>query len=597
MCAPSAGSMKSSTCWRGRWTPWIIASIAGGNVSTATARGRACPPELKFRLHIGHRRTADARGQPAARRMLAAIMVRMAGWRLEHTYTELPQLFYADAAPTAVREPCLVAFNRPLATELGLEPEALDTREGAAIFAGNALPEGGRPIAQAYAGHQFGHFTVLGDGRAILLGEQITPCGDRMDIQLKGAGQTRFSRRGDGRAALGPMLREYIISEAMHALGIPTTRSLAVATTGESVYRETVLQGAVLTRVAASHIRVGTMQWAAAHDDEEATRTLVDYTRARHYPELADAPEPYIALFDAILARQAALIARWQLVGFIHGVMNTDNMALSGETIDYGPCAFMDTYDPATVFSSIDYGGRYAYGNQPAIAQWNLARLAEAMLPLFDRDDDRAVERATAALNRFPILFGQHWLDGMRAKLGLFTQEEDDASLVNDLLAWMQRQSADFTNTFRLLTSGRPIGDWPDGDPELEGWGRRLEVRRARQPQSQAAVNGLMRRHNPAVIPRNHKVEEALLAATSSDDFSVMDELLEVMGTPYRPRPRYADVQRAQPGRAAVSHVLRHVKDHMPRSGHKEKPRWTSHAHSPSRAVRQETASAHGILT
>jgi uncharacterized protein YdiU (UPF0061 family) len=460
-------------------------------------------------------------------------MVTMAGWRLEHTYTELSQLFYADAPPTPVREPRLVAFNRPLARELGLEPEALDTREGAAIFAGNALPEGGRPIAQAYAGHQFGHFTVLGDGRAILLGEQITPCGVRMDIQLKGAGQTRFSRRGDGRAALGPMLREYIISEAMHALGIPTTRSLAVATTGEPVYREAVLQGAVLTRVAASHIRVGTVQWAAAHDDEEATRALADYTRARHYPELADVPEPYIALFDAILARQAALIARWQLVGFIHGVMNTDNMALSGETIDYGPCAFMDTYDPATVFSSIDYGGRYAYGNQPAIAQWNLARLAEAMLPLFDRDADRAVERATAALNRFPILFGQHWLDGMRAKLGLFTQEEEDASLVNDLLAWMQRHSADFTNTFRLLTSGRPIGDSPAADPELDSWSGRLEARRARQPQSRTEAETLMRQHNPAVIPRNHKVEEALLAATSSNDFSAMHELLEVMATPY----------------------------------------------------------------
>ena len=246
-------------------------------------------------------------------------------------------------------------------------------------------PKAARPIAQAYAGHQFGHFTALGDGRAILLGEQITPSGDRVDIQLKGAGQTRYSRRGDGRAALGPMLREYIISEAMHALGIPTTRSLAVVTTGEPVYRETVLQGAVLTRVAASHIRVGTMQWAAAHDDEAALRALADYTRARHYPELADSPEPHLALFDAILERQARLIARWQLVGFIHGVMNTDNMALSGETIDYGPCAFMDAYDPATVFSSIDHGGRYAYGNQPPIAQWNLARLAEAMLPLFDR--------------------------------------------------------------------------------------------------------------------------------------------------------------------------------------------------------------------
>jgi serine/tyrosine/threonine adenylyltransferase len=460
-------------------------------------------------------------------------MVTMAGWRLEHTYTELPQLFHADAPPMPVREARLVAFNRPLATMLGLATETLDGPEGAAIFAGNALPEGARPIAQAYAGHQFGHFTVLGDGRAILLGEQITPCGDRMDIQLKGAGQTRFSRRGDGRAALGPMLREYIISEAMHALGIPTTRSLAVATTGEPVYRETVLQGAVVTRVAASHIRVGTVQWAAAHKDEEATRALADYTRARHYPELADAPDPYIALFDAILTRQAALIARWQLVGFIHGVMNTDNMALSGETIDYGPCAFMDSYDPATVFSSIDYGGRYAYGNQPAIAQWNLARLAEAMLPLFDRDADRAVERATASLGRFPILFEQHWLDGMRAKLGLFTREEDDASVVNDLLAWMQRQSADFTNTFRLLTTGRLLAGSPDEDPELAGWLCRLQARRARQPQSHAEVETLMRRQNPAIIPRNHKVEEALLAAISSDDFSVMNELLEVLATPY----------------------------------------------------------------
>jgi len=461
-----------------------------------------------------------------------AMMVRMAGWRLEHTYTELPQLFYSHAVPTVVREPRLVAFNRPLATMLGLEPDTLERGEGAASFAGNVLPDGARPIAQAYAGHQFGHFTALGDGRAILLGEQITPCGDRLDIQLKGAGQTRFSRRGDGRAALGPMLREYIISEAMHALGIPTTRSLAVVTTGEPVYRERVLQGAVLTRVAASHIRVGTMQWAAAHNDQAATRALADYTRARHYSELADSPEPYLALFDAILARQASLMARWQLIGFIHGVMNTDNMALSGETIDYGPCAFMDAYDPATVFSSIDAGGRYAYGNQPAIAQWNLARLAEAMLPLFDPDADRAVERATAALDRFPALFEQHWLDGMRAKLGLFTRERDDERLVNDLLASMLRQSADFTNTFRLITTGRLLAHSTNTDPELEAWYRRLEARRGRQPQSSEAA-ALMRRHNPAFIPRNHKVEEALSAASSSDDWSVMARLLAVLATPY----------------------------------------------------------------
>jgi uncharacterized protein YdiU (UPF0061 family) len=446
---------------------------------------------------------------------------------------ELPQLFYSHAVPTTVREPRFVALNRPLATMLGLDPDILERGDGVAIFAGNALPDGARPIAQAYAGHQFGHFTALGDGRAILLGEQITPCGDRLDIQLKGAGQTRFARRGDGRAALGPMLREYIISEAMHALGIPTTRSLAVVTTGEPVYREEVLQGAVLTRVAASHIRVGTMQWAAAHNDQAATRALADYTGARHYPELADSPEPYVALFEAILARQASLIARWQLVGFVHGVMNTDNMALSGETIDYGPCAFMDAYDPATVFSSIDASGRYAYGNQPAIAQWNLARLAEAILPLFDPDVDRAVERATSALDRFPALFDQYWLDGMRAKLGLFTRERDDEALVNDLLAWMQRRSADFTNTFRLITAGRLLAQPTDTDPEVEGWYRRLEARRVRQPQSSAEADTLMRRHNPAFIPRNHKVEEALSAATGSEDPSVMARLLQVLATPY----------------------------------------------------------------
>jgi len=457
----------------------------------------------------------------------------MTGWRLEHTYADLAQLFYADAASTPVREPRLVAFNRPLATMLGLEPEALAGSYGAAIFAGNALPEGGRPIAQAYAGHQFGHFTALGDGRAILLGEQITPSGDRLDIQLKGAGPTRFSRRGDGRAALGPMLREYIISEAMHALGIPTTRSLAVAKTGEPVYREDVLDGAVLTRVAASHIRVGTMQWAAAHNDRQAMQALAEYTRARHYPELADSQAKHADLFDAILERQARLIARWQLVGFIHGVMNTDNMALSGETIDYGPCAFMDRYDPATVFSSIDHGGRYAYGNQPAIAQWNLARLAEAMLPLFDTDTDRAVERATAAINRFPDLFEQHWLDGMRAKLGLFTNEDGDKALVDDLLAWMHRRSADFTNTFRALTLGRPVVDATDGDPEVEAWHRRLAARRGRQPQSAPEVENVMRAHNPAFIPRNHNVEAALEAATSEDDYSAMEELLDVLATPY----------------------------------------------------------------
>ena len=463
------------------------------------------------------------------------MMAGMSGWHLEHTYAGLPELFYSAAIPATVREPRLVAFNRPLATALGLEPEWL-AQEGAAIFGGNALPEGSRPIAQAYAGHQFGHFTALGDGRAILLGEQVTPAGDRLDIQLKGSGRTRFSRRGDGRAALGPMLREYIISEAMHALGIPTTRSLAVVATGEPVQRETMLPGAVLTRVAASHIRVGTMEWAAAHGGESATRALADYTLQRHYPELADSPEPYIDLFNAILDRQASLIARWQLVGFIHGVMNTDNMALSGETIDYGPCAFMDAYDPATVFSSIDAGGRYAYGNQPPIAHWNLTRLAEAMLPLFDPDVDRATARATAALERFPDLFEGYWLNGMRAKLGLVTVEPGDMALANDLFAWMHRRSADFTNTFCELTAGRvpsDVDDGVEGGGGVQPWHDRWVARRGRQPQTLAETGAVMQQHNPRFIPRNHNVEAALLAATSLGDLSVMEKLLDVLAKPY----------------------------------------------------------------
>ena len=463
----------------------------------------------------------------------AAMMIDMAGWRLEHTYAELPELFHSPAVPVPVAAPRVVAFNRPLAATLGLDADALDGPDAAAIFAGNALPAGARPLAQAYAGHQFGHFTALGDGRAILLGEQITPAGKRLDIQLKGAGQTRYSRRGDGRAALGPMLREYIISEAMHALGIPTTRSLAVVTTGEPVYRETLLDGAVLTRVAASHVRVGTMEWASARRDHDALLALADYTRARHYPELADAPDPHMALFEGIVERQASLIARWQLTGFIHGVMNTDNMALSGETIDYGPCAFMNAYDPATVFSSIDHAGRYAYGNQPPIAQWNLARLAEAMLPILDADPDRAVQRATAALDRFPQQFALHWLNGMRAKLGLFTPEPDDKVLVDDLLSWMQRRGADFTNTFRDLSRAASVTPLVADDPDFDTWHRRLLARRARQPQSPAEAEDLMRRHNPSVIPRNHKVEEALDAATKGHDFSVMERLLDAVRAPY----------------------------------------------------------------
>ena len=442
-------------------------------------------------------------------------MTEPASWRLEHTYTRLPEMFFTEVEPTAVKEPRMVIFNHALADELGL-PE-----DDAAIYAGNALPPGARPIAQAYAGHQFAHFTGLGDGRAILLGEQIAPSGDRFDVQLKGPGPTPYSRRGDGRAALGPMLREYIISEAMHALGIPTTRSLAVVTTGEKVWRQDGgLPGAVLTRVAASHIRVGTFEWAAAHRDPAALRALAQHTRQRHYSDVENDPA---ALFEAVMERQAALIAKWMHVGFIHGVMNTDNMALSGETIDYGPCAFMDAYDPATVFSSIDRNGRYAYANQAPIAQWNLARLAEAMLPLFHEDEKQAVEVANGLIPRFEGRFKHHWLAGMRAKLGLTTEEAEDAVLIQDLLDWMKETGADFTNTFRDLTNGRL---------EPMEWHLRWSERLKRQPQTADEVSQLMRRSNPAFIPRNHKVEEAL-AAANGGDLNPLQRLLTVLADPF----------------------------------------------------------------
>jgi uncharacterized protein YdiU (UPF0061 family) len=457
---------------------------------------------------------------------------RIGGWRLEHSYSRLPALFHSPAQPTPVPDPHFVVFNTVLAKELGLDIGVLDSPDGAAIFAGNVLPPGAQPLAQAYAGHQFGYFTTLGDGRAILLGEQITPGGRRVDVQLKGAGQTAYSRRGDGRAALGPMLRELVISEAMHALGIPTSRSLAVVSTGQAVQRESPLPGAVLTRVAASHLRVGTFEWAAAHRDAAALRALADYTLQRHYPELAEAPAPYVALLAAIAERQAQLLAQWQLVGFIHGVMNTDNMSLAGETIDYGPCAFMDRYDPATVFSSIDEHGRYAYGNQPPIAQWNLARLAEAMLPLFDADQAAAIEQANATLLGFEARYKEHWLRGMRAKLGLFTEEADDAALAEALLGWMHATQADFTNTFRLLSDPEAVDAFAAADDAFAAWRGRWLVRRACQPQSAAESITLMRCSSPAVIPRNHKVEEALTAA-GHGDLAPLERLIVALAAPY----------------------------------------------------------------
>ncbi|UUZ87097.1 YdiU family protein [Paenibacillus sp. P26] len=436
----------------------------------------------------------------------------------------------------------MIVLNERLAASLGLNVSGLRSDEGTAALAGNRIPEGAEPLAQAYAGHQFGHFTMLGDGRAILLGEQLTPQGERFDIQLKGSGRTPYSRGGDGRAALGPMLREYIISEAMHALGIPTTRSLAVVTTGEPIQRETELPGAILTRVAASHLRVGTFQYAAQWGTPEELRTLADYALQRHYPEVGTGEDRYLRLFREVIQRQAQLIAKWRLVGFIHGVMNTDNMTISGETIDYGPCAFMDAYDPATVFSSIDVQGRYAYGNQPYMAAWNLARLAEALLPLFDPDEDQAVKLAEEALSGFTEAFQQHWLTGMRAKLGMFQQEEQDEVLIKDLLVMMQKHHADYTNTFRALTWDQPEeGNILFGTKEFAEWRERWQARLGRQQESKDASQELMRSSNPAVIPRNHRVEEALDAAVKQGDYSVMERSLEVLSCPFAHSPEQAE--------------------------------------------------------
>jgi len=374
--------------------------------------------------------------------------IKETGWNLDNSYARLPELFFTSTNPTAVNAPELIILNYPLATSLGLNVQALQSQDGVAVLAGNHIPEGALPLAQAYAGHQFGRFTMLGDGRAVLLGEQITPLGERFDIQLKGSGKTPYSRGGDGRAALGPMLREYIISEAMHALGIATTRSLAVVTTGETIIRETDQPGAILTRVAVSHLRIGTFQYVSKWGTVEDLRSLADYTLQRHFPDVDAAPNQYLFLLQEVIKRQAVLIAKWQLVGFIHGVMNTDNMALSGETIDYGPCAFMDSYDPATVFSSIDIHGRYAYGNQPHIAGWNLARFAETLLPLLHVDQAQAINLAQNAISEFSELYHHNWLAGMRAKLGIYNVETQDESLIEGLLNMMQKYGADYTNTF-----------------------------------------------------------------------------------------------------------------------------------------------------
>lgn len=456
-----------------------------------------------------------------------------AGWRFENSYAQLPEIFYARSQPVKFSNPSLYIFNRGLAEELGLDYSRYTEQQLASLFSGQLIPNGAEPIAQAYAGHQFGGFTFLGDGRAILLGEHRTPADTLVDIQFKGSGQTVFSRRGDGRAALGPMLREYIISEAMHALGIPTTRSLAVTTTGEPVYREKVLRGAVLTRIAASHIRVGTFQYIAARKDQENLRKLADYAIARHYPGLMNSQEKYLAFLYAVAERQASLIAQWQAVGFIHGVMNTDNMAISGETIDYGPCAFMDYYHHDTVFSSIDDYGRYAYGNQPVIAQWNLARFAETLLPLLHEHHETSIELATKAIHSIPETYKRYWLQRMGHKLGLDALEPGDASFIESLLDWMQQKNLDFTNTFRDLAHHERLMSGPYQDDHFRQWIQRWEQQLAVEGKCREGVSDRMNRINPAIIPRNHRVEEALAACADRDDLQVLDELLRAITLPY----------------------------------------------------------------
>ena len=471
-----------------------------------------------------------------------------AHFAFENTYARLPERFFARLHPAPVATPQLIKLNVDLARSLGLDPEALASSEGVEILSGNRVAEGSEPLAIAYAGHQFGHFVPqLGDGRANLLGEVMGPDSVRYDIQLKGSGRTPYSRGGDGRAALGPVLREYIVSEAMAALGVPTTRALAAVTTGERVLRETVLPGAVLTRVAASHLRVGTFQYFAAHGDTEATRTLADYAIARHYPEVAQAKQPYRALLDCVIDRQANLVARWMLLGFIHGVMNTDNTSISGETIDYGPCAFLEAYDPEMVFSSIDRQGRYAYGNQPFAAHWNLARLAEALLPVLEQEaggEESALASAKEALAAFEPKFEAARSLGLRRKIGLFTEREADEAMAQDLLSRMVVNRADFTLTFRRLC-GAAAG--PEGDADVRalfadphaydswaaGWRRRLQ----QETVSEQALAAAMRMENPAFISRNHVVEAALNAAVLQQDFQPFERLLDVVSRPYEDRP------------------------------------------------------------
>ena len=468
------------------------------------------------------------------------------GWRFDNTYSKLPEYFISNTSPIPVKSPELIILNDNLAKELGLNFSLIDKKDLSKLFSGNSLPEGSKAISQAYAGHQFGHFTMLGDGRAVLMGEHISKKNERFDIQFKGSGKTPFSRNGDGRAALGPMLREYIISEAMHALNIPTTRSLAVVKTGEDVMRENTLQGAILTRVASSHLRVGTFQFIAARKSENELKTLINYTINRHYPNIKQSKNQALEFLKVMIKQQTNLVINWMRVGFIHGVMNTDNMAISGETIDYGPCAFMDTYDPQTVFSSIDQFGRYSYSNQPNITKWNLARFAECLIPLIDPNKDKAIEIATETINNFDKNYEIKWINMMRDKLGLFGQDPKDLVLILDLLTWMHKNKADYTNTFCVLMNENVQKNKIYEDENFIIWKKRWEERLKLNNNNPEKFLKLMRSVNPLIIPRNHKVEEALEAA-NNNDLSPLIKLIKILEKPYDKQQENIDYQSPAP--------------------------------------------------
>ena len=466
------------------------------------------------------------------------------GWHFDNSYSKLSKTFKEDIKPTPVHEPELVILNEELAKNLNLNFSGIDKKKLAEIFSGNSLPDGTNSIAQAYAGHQFGHFTMLGDGRAVLLGEHIDNKNQRFDIQFKGSGRTSFSRGGDGRAALGPMLREYIISEAINALNIPTTKSLAVVKTGEKVVRENLLNGAILTRVASSHIRVGTFQYIAATQNVDDLNTLVDYTIDRHYPDIKSSKNKALDLLSLVMERQCQLVVNWMRVGFIHGVMNTDNMAISGETIDYGPCAFMDQYDPKTVFSSIDKFGRYAFSNQPPITKWNLARFAECLIPLIDKDEETAIKIATELIDNFQNIYEEKWLNMMRDKLGLFGDDKNDQTLINKLLDWMKNNNADYTNTFCHLM-GVELDDEIYKNDDFKDWYNEWQKRLKLNNSSDKHLE-LMKKNNPLVIPRNHKVEESLTDADKGN-LETMNKFLKVLIKPYSVQENIIEFQKPAP--------------------------------------------------